>query len=63
MSEDLIPCPFCESTDLKNHKKRWIECNGCGAYGPNSTEDKTAEQVWNDRAKVSDLSEEVLEAL
>lgn len=29
---ELIGCPFCGSNDLV--VVQWIECNGCGAFGP-----------------------------
>jgi Lar family restriction alleviation protein len=49
MAEDqLKPCPFCGSSDLKeesgacidyhdgtSHQDGWIGCKGCGAWGPN----------------------------
>jgi len=55
VSEKLLPCPFCggearyewHSADLC-----WIECNACGAVGPNDTHTTTEANAaaWNTRA-------------
>lgn len=50
-----LPCPFCGSTNLssvrakKESKCGWIECETCGATGPNSM-CKVVEAHWNKRA-------------
>lgn len=54
----LLPCPFCNSTNLSleiTKMWRWINCKDCGADGPpqDKQEDHclTAEEVWNQRCK------------
>jgi len=50
-----LPCPFCGSTNLSNirakkeSKTSWIECESCGATGPQSARAVT-EAHWNKRA-------------
>jgi hypothetical protein len=41
---ELNPCPFCGSKDLD--VTQWIECNGCGAFGPTPGDDGDL-SAWN----------------
>ncbi len=52
---DLLPCPFCGSTNLYYEHERpqgYICCSDCGAEGPcyGLPADKTGLQAWNSRA-------------
>jgi Lar family restriction alleviation protein len=54
MSEIILSCPFCNSTNVRNGKvhfisKRWITCDGCGAMGPVKMDEDAALQAWNER--------------
>ncbi|MFZ2280737.1 MAG: Lar family restriction alleviation protein [Prosthecobacter sp.] len=50
-----LPCPFCGGINLSNirakkgSKTSWIECETCGATGPQSARAVT-EAHWNKRA-------------
>jgi hypothetical protein len=46
--EKLLPCPFCESTDLDVEWK-WVECNRCSTFGPTTDGDPIA--AWNRRIR------------
>lgn len=64
--EELKPCPFCGSTELKRrgnsdieYMNGYIECIKCHAYGPSANSSalgtaKTSEEVWNARAEQVD---------
>jgi len=43
----LKPCPFCGSTNLD--VTQWVECNGCGAFGPTPADSGDLSN-WNTRA-------------
>ena len=53
--DDLIPCPFCKSSNLSKHKADYnlptinIVCETCGTWGPDATDFNTAEELWNAR--------------
>lgn len=48
----ILPCPFCQGTNLTNHGKE-IECQDCGALGPLPSEGEVSEEMavslWNRR--------------
>lgn len=53
---DLLPCPFCGCTKIReddNGESGWLVCDDCGATGPYSPDDMAAnlsiEQAWNKR--------------
>lgn len=49
MSEQLLPCPFCGSTNLDMRDARdFITCRDCGAEGP--YQPGVAAHAWNSRA-------------
>ena len=49
--DQLKPCPFCGSKDLD--VTQWVECNGCGAFGP--TPDEYGDlSAWNERKERSE---------
>ena len=52
---ELKPCPFCGSTNLD--VTQWIECNGCGAFGPTPTDSGDLSE-WNTRVDTA-LTEEL----
>ena len=52
---DLLPCPFCGSTDvgvgrIDYTRNKSVVCSGCGAEGPPSTMNGKAILLWNRRA-------------
>ena len=54
---ELLPCPFCEGTQLEelpvtNTRGHWrfIYCIACSAQGPWSFKPATAANMWNRRA-------------
>lgn len=49
MSEQLIPCPFCGSTNLDDMHASFVTCRDCGAEGPYGNPAKQR-QAWNTRA-------------
>lgn len=49
--DQLKPCPFCGSKDLD--VTQWIECNGCGAFGP-KPDDYGDLSAWNERKENSE---------
>lgn len=56
MSEDLKPCPFCGSKNIRFKDTRgWLEtcgeCEDCGALGPDGDIDDVSSAVaaWNTR--------------
>lgn len=49
---ELESCPFCRSESLfcdVDSEGWYLECNGCGARGPNAKSPKDAEAAWNRR--------------
>lgn len=55
MNDDLLPCPFCGSSEL--HEEGGIEtfrigCDDCGAEGPTGVDELEATAAWNDRAQI-----------
>jgi hypothetical protein len=63
MSYDLLPCPFCGSTNLRYEfagSQGYIECNDCGTAGPG--DERAADPIcdmdaaylaWNRRAALA----------
>jgi len=54
------PCPFCASTDLRfiawvvgtgnnTHREHAVQCDNCGANGPNDLGESGAIEMWNMR--------------
>lgn len=77
MEPKLIPCPFCESTDIRfmddlqgneaGHQEQYYRywCGNCGCFGPNEITPIRAQQFWNLRRpmkKVHALAQELLNA-
>lgn len=56
----LLPCPFCEGTNIKHEiymSEGFMECKDCGAMGPGTTPDydiKASEAAWNKRTRQPD---------
>lgn len=48
---ELLPCPFCGSTNLV--KSPWIECDNCGAMGPSPRDCDNYSGEWNRRASIA----------
>lgn len=48
---ELLPCPFCGSTNLV--KSPWIECDNCGAMGPSPRDCDNYSGEWNRRAALA----------
>ena len=61
---DLLPCPFCGSTNLRfefSGSQGYIECNECGTQGPCDEQAAdpicdmgAAYEAWNRRVEVAD---------
>ena len=49
MSEQLKPCPFCGSEDIRR-ARRYCECNDCEAMGPDALDGESVADAWNCRA-------------
>ncbi|MDE9455029.1 Lar family restriction alleviation protein [Xenorhabdus bovienii] len=55
-TEKLQPCPFCNSehTEMNAYSDdTWffVQCNDCGATGPDGHDHCSAIRAWNQRAK------------
>jgi Lar family restriction alleviation protein len=53
-SNELKPCPFCGSADLRADPEdmlvtTWVTCNKCGSQGPYGDTPKGAIEAWNKR--------------
>lgn len=52
---DMIPCPFCGSSDLRVHVYRgeepeaFVQCHNCATCGPSGTDKDHAIERWNTR--------------
>lgn len=55
------PCPFClclYTERRQGHRGgqgevyHWVECQGCGARGPRSSEPEKIDKLWDARPKV-----------
>ena len=57
MTDNLLPCPFCGSTDVRAcvdaDDYRFVNCEHCGARGAKHNENRDAVEAWNDRIEVS----------
>jgi Lar family restriction alleviation protein len=53
MSERILSCPFCGSTELSfcrtNKYACWIACNSCGGESNSTEKREDAIQIWNTR--------------
>jgi Lar family restriction alleviation protein len=57
MTEQIISeCPFCLSQDTRviGVTVRWVECNECGAHGPEGELKADAVDAWNTRPVTKD---------
>jgi hypothetical protein len=52
----LLPCPFCGANAHCIGED--VRCRGCGVWGPDSTYQKSAVELWNRRAPVVPVGEE-----
>lgn len=50
---DLKPCPFCGSTLLMDYFDCRIECENCGAHGPQASSTENAVKWWNEVPRLS----------
>lgn len=54
---ELLPCPFCQTTDLSIFDQRgiaWIQCNACDADGSAKDDLPEAVAAWNNRPASSE---------
>lgn len=49
MRNHLLPCPFCNSSDLFTNRELKIECRCCGASGPRVFGFQSGGAKWNRR--------------
>lgn len=49
MENELLPCPWCRSTNL-HIEDCYIGCLSCGAIGPHGDTREKAIKAWNTRA-------------
>lgn len=52
---DILPCPFCGSSEL--HEESGVDmfrvgCDDCFAEGPHGVDEQEAITAWNDRARL-----------
>lgn len=65
MKDNLKPCPFCDSKDLRIQKKfnfqqdgnlkgkpTNVSCMNCFAHGPSVIFDEDVQKMWNQRGRV-----------
>ena len=61
MNDELKPCPFCGSSDVKvmtavvnEYRTLWAAiCQKCDAWGPTDLGKSGAAEAWNNRAEVA----------
>lgn len=53
LDKELKPCPFCGSNDLFVERQtlatKVVQCNSCGAVGPDDEKKSGAREKWNNR--------------
>ena len=69
----VLPCPFCQSEDLRYVPSGWIKCNHCGTRGPiddvdwTNDKEKAAEKrawmLWSTRHEPEVTKEQIEELL
>ncbi|NSY12426.1 Lar family restriction alleviation protein [Agrobacterium vitis] len=55
MTDTLLPCPFCGSTELTiaANQFSWVACAFCAAEGPQVVSISEATKTWNRRAMIA----------
>lgn len=46
---EIVNCPFCGGVATVGGLVPWVECQSCGASGPQKTTDEEAIAAWNHR--------------
>lgn len=46
---EIVKCPFCGGVATVGGLVPWVECQSCGASGPQKTTDEEAIAAWNHR--------------
>ncbi len=54
MSEEVKLCPFCNGPATVGGMIPWVECQSCGASGPQKTTEAEAITAWNNRHGAGD---------
>jgi Lar family restriction alleviation protein len=63
---ELIQCPFCDSTkvgissDDPQETTGYGKCFDCGARGPVASDTETITKQWNNRAQVKKLEKDIM---
>lgn len=64
MTDVLLPCPFCGSTDLgvdeEPRGSGWVYCGTCSTEGPYKGNRRSAIKAWNTRPLVGDAPASVI---
>ena len=51
---EIVKCPFCGGVATVGGLVPWVECQSCGASGPQKTTDEEAIAAWNTRHGAGD---------
>lgn len=54
---EILPCPFCSSTDVRaefDGWSGWVHCNTCQADGPMADSEEDGIDAWNKRGKTNE---------
>lgn len=52
----LLPCPFCGGRGEVGGLIPWVECQSCGASGPQAETEEAAIAAWNTRAHSAEIA-------
>ena len=61
MTDRLLPCPFCGSSDLELYEDT-VRCIDCSALGPEATDPDQATALWNAANRGNDHAQRLVSA-